>query len=215
MKQELKFRSLTWKVEKPSKSIDFLDLTIELEGNGTVNTKTYVKPLCLHLYIPPRSSHPKGVIKSLIFGTLRRFWIQNSRLKDFESHVTAFIGHLINRGYTKETLLPIFLEASESLNNRFKKARNVGEQLWEEPPTATPRTGIFVHWEHHPRDIGRQTIRQIFDETLTPALVESQVSPGQLTIAYSVPRSIGQCLTKTQLEEPPGYRVSSMLEPME
>ena len=88
MKQELKFGSLTWKVEKPSKSIDFLDLTIQLEGNGTVNTKTYIKPLCLHLYIPPRSAHPKGVIKSLIFGTLRRFWIQNSRLEDFESHVT-------------------------------------------------------------------------------------------------------------------------------
>ena len=124
----------------------------------------------------------------------------------------------MNRGYTKESLLPnFFLEASESLNDRFKKAQNVGEQLWEEPPTATPRAGIFIHWECHLRDIGRQMIRQIFNETLAPTIAESQVSPGSLTIAYFVPRSIGQCLTKTQLEEPPGYnlKVSSMLQPME
>ena len=123
--------------------------------------------------------------------------------------------HLLNRGYTPTTLMPIFQEASRHLNNKFNKAPKEGETLWEEPPTATPRSGVFVHWEYHTRDIGRQTIRQIFNETLAPALAESQVSTGQLTIAYSVPRSLGQCLTKTQLEEPPGYQVSSFFEPME
>jgi hypothetical protein len=214
MKREMQFGSLSWDVEPPARSVNFLDLTIAIEIDGSITTKTFVKLMNLHLYIPPTSAHPKGVLKSLIFGNLQRYWTQNSRRDDFIFAASAFYGHLLNRGYTNEVLAPTFQEAAATIDNKSKKLAVLGEQLWDPSTVPTPNH-LFIHWEYHPRDIGRQVIRQTFDETLAPALSESGLTVNQLTIAYSVPKSLGQCLTKTQLDEPPLDRVSSYIEPME
>lgn len=214
MSNEMKFGILDWEVEAPAKSVNFLDLTIQIDTNGTISTRTFVKPMNLHLYIPPLSAHPNGVLKSLIFGNLQRYWIQNSCRRDFISAAASFYGHLLNRGYTRETLTPIFQEAGAALHNKQQQPSSTDEPLWDsssEPPT----NHLFVHWDYHPRDIGRRAIRQIYDETLAPTLSESGLTVNKLTIAYSTPRSLGQCLTKTQLDEPPNDRVSSYIEPME
>ena len=216
MSEELKFGILRWKVDKLTKKVDFLDLTIAMDRKGEICTKTFVKRMNLHLYIPPASAHPIGTLKSLIFGNLQRYWIQNSKLEDFVSITKAFHGHLLNRGYSPVVLAGIFREAAASLNKKFNRTPARDEQLWDEDhPTTAPRSGTFIHWEYHPRDIGRRAIRQIFESTLAPALAESQVLAGQLTIAFSTPQSLGNCLTKTQLTEPPGYEVSRLAEPME
>ena len=91
-----------------------------------------------------------------------------------------------------------------------------GGTVWDEDhPANFPRRGTFIHWEYHPKDIGRRVIRQVFESTLAPALRDSQVPTGQLTIAFSTPQSLGNCLTKTQLTEPNGYEVSLLAEPLE
>ena len=212
MTQIMRFGSLHWDVETPKKEVNFLDLTITLESDGTITTKTFVKPMNLHLYIPPQSAHPKGILKSLIFGNLQRYWIQNSNRADFLSTAGAFLGHLQNRGYDKETLITLFQEAATSIDNKAaKRATTHTEELW---PAQQPRQDnrLFVHWEYHPLDIGRKAVRQAFNDTLAPTLTESGLKVTQLTIAFSVPKSLGQCLTKTQLEETAGNRVSSLLE---
>ena len=107
-------------------------------------------------------------------------------------------------------LTPLFQEAVISIDKKSIQETLRGEPLWD-PPTETPRNKLFIHWTYHPRDIGRQVIRQIFNETLAPTLSESGLNVGRLTIAYSAPRSLGQCLTKTQLEEAPDDRISSYL----
>ena len=216
MEHEMKFGALSWDVEVPARSVNFLDLTIAIETDGSITTKTFVKPMNLHLYIPPSSAHPKGTIKSLIFGNLQRYWTQNSRKEDFISATASFYGHLLNRGYTHDMLDPTFHEAAANIDNKMSGMLNgqMHEQLWD-PSQAAPANRLFVHWEYHPRDIGRRAIRQTFEETLAPALTESGLAVNQLTIAYSTPKSIGQCLTKTQLDEPPSDRVSSYLEPMD
>ena len=38
----------------------------------------------LYLYLCPSSAHPPGVLKGLIFGSLRRYWRQNSDIKDYK-----------------------------------------------------------------------------------------------------------------------------------
>ena len=42
--------TLKWKTEKPTKTVSFLDLTITLDKNGTLTTKTYQKEDNLYLY---------------------------------------------------------------------------------------------------------------------------------------------------------------------
>ena len=56
------FGLLTWEIEEPSHSVNFLDLTIEIR-DGHFFTKTYQKPTNLYQYIPPSSAHPPGMIK--------------------------------------------------------------------------------------------------------------------------------------------------------
>jgi len=72
MSNVMKFGILDWEVDTPAKKVNFLDLTIQIETDGTITTRTFVKPMNLHLYIPPLSAHPLGVLKSLIFGNLHR-----------------------------------------------------------------------------------------------------------------------------------------------
>jgi hypothetical protein len=214
MEHEMNFGSLSWEVEQPARSVNFLDLTIAIESDGSITTRTFVKAMNLHLYIPPTSAHPKGVLKSLIFGNLQRYWHQNSRRDDFIFAASAFYGHLLNRGYTTEVLNETFQEAAATIDNKSQKMAAMGEQLWDPSTVPTP-SRLFIHWDYHPRDIGRQAIRQIFERTLAPALSDSGLTVDQLTIAYSVPKSLGQCLTKTQLDEAPSDKVSSYIEPME
>ena len=212
MEQQLQFGQLDWEAAAPSKSVDFLDLTITLDPDGGFSTKTYVKAMNLHLYIPPASAHPKGVIKSLVFGTIQRYWTQNSKMEDFLSASQAFLGHLLNRGHTMEALAPLFKEVAELLATKARRAPAPEDPQWEPIPKSS-HGRFFIHWEYHPRDVGRKTVRQLFEETLSPVLSESGLPVRQLTVAYSTPKSIAQCLTKTQLEEPDGIRVSSYIEP--
>ena len=79
-----------WKVEAPTKEVNSLDLSIRLLENGTISVKSFAKDMNLHLYIPPGSAHPPGILKSPIFGNLQCFWIQNSSKDCYVSVVRAF-----------------------------------------------------------------------------------------------------------------------------
>jgi hypothetical protein len=78
----LPFGSLTWETTKLSNHVVFLDLKLNIDPTThRITTKTYQKLMNLFLYIPPHSAHPAGVLKSIIYGNLRRYWIQNSNTK--------------------------------------------------------------------------------------------------------------------------------------
>lgn len=62
---------LEWVCKDPSTSINFMDLTITIV-NGRLETTLFEKEQNLYLYIPPHSSHPRGVFTGLIFGQVLR-----------------------------------------------------------------------------------------------------------------------------------------------
>ena len=51
---------LEWICSKRCDKLDFMDLTISINGTK-FETTLYEKPMALHLYIPPNSAHPLGV----------------------------------------------------------------------------------------------------------------------------------------------------------
>ena len=65
------WHGLQWDCETPSLSVNFMDLTISIE-DGRAITTLYKKKRNLYLYIPPHSSHPKGVLTGLVFGQILR-----------------------------------------------------------------------------------------------------------------------------------------------
>ena len=63
---------LSWKLTHPSKSINFLDLTISINIHGSLQFRTSEKEMNLHLYPPPTSSHPAGTFKGFITSAIKR-----------------------------------------------------------------------------------------------------------------------------------------------
>ena len=74
------FGILRWEVEERCNQIDFLDLTIWINKENRIMTKTFRKPQNIYQYIPKQSAHPPGVGRAIIFGCMRRYRLQNFRI---------------------------------------------------------------------------------------------------------------------------------------
>jgi hypothetical protein len=122
------YSQLKWETTGLSNTTNFLDLTISINSTGIISTKTYQKPINLHLYIPPNLAHPPGVFKSMIYGNIRRYWLQNTYIHDFIDITKKIIERLLSRGYKKEKITSIFHEAAKKLDNAntTKRATNNG-----------------------------------------------------------------------------------------
>ena len=110
------FGILEWDIDEPSKQVDFLDLTLWIDGDKIL-TKTYQKPINLYQYITPTSAHPPGMIKGMIFGSLRRYFEQNSRTEDFWTIAMQLYHRLKARGWDRATLEPIFIAAYQRIQS--------------------------------------------------------------------------------------------------
>ena len=86
---------LEWETSPLSDSVDFLDLTISIGNNGQIEYKTYQKPYNLHLYVPNHSAHPQGAIKSLVIGSIERYWRQNCRREDYQKIIALLFQRLL------------------------------------------------------------------------------------------------------------------------
>jgi hypothetical protein len=207
IEKEMAFGKLPWEVNPPAREVNFLDLHITIRPDGGIVTRTFIKPMNLHLYIPPESAHSPGVIKSLIFGNVFRYWLQNSHTSDFVRVTKDLYCHLLNRGYRSEVLTPIFRQAAEEITARAKKTTASSSSAGN---TVTKQT--FLHWEYHPRDITRSDIRAVYNDILAPILTAPPLGIQRLTIAYKNPPNLRRLLTRTQLREPAGHRVSSYVD---
>jgi hypothetical protein len=209
---DMKYGRLEWEVDPPAREVNFLDLTLAIQPDGSITTRTFIKPLNLQLYIPPQSAHSPGVLKSIIFGNVFRFWSQNTHQSDYIAVIKDFYQALRNRGYRHEVLAPIFQSAASKIDQQARKPANATvEENRPRTKRMQEKKPMFLHWEFHPRDITRRDIRTLYTSTLEPAVSLSPLGVKQFTIAYSNPVSLRRSLTKTQLEEPEGKRASDYI----
>jgi hypothetical protein len=75
--------TLRWTCNGHVDSLIFMDLWISIGPDRHLIFQTYQKPMNLYLYMPPGSVHPGKMLRSLIFGRLRTYWLQNTHLRDF------------------------------------------------------------------------------------------------------------------------------------
>ena len=209
---------LKWDTELPTNQTNFLDLTINIDKNGHISTKTYQKPMNLFLYIPNNSSHPPGMTKSLIYGLLRTYYIQNTHHQDFINNAIKLYRRLLHRGHTRTNLNIMFTEAANTINNKFN--HNQTPQIQINPhknntkTTTTNNNNVFIHLPFHPRDISRKQIRINFQQTMETAShstcdirsynntpTNAPMSITQLTIAYSKGPNLFDILCSSTLKE--------------
>ena len=154
---------LDWSTTSLRTSVDFLDITISLSQSGTLSTRTYQKSENLFLYIPPHSSHPPGLMKSLIFGLLLTYYLQNTLATDFYRMTHLLFTRLQARGHLPENIRPIFLEATTWLEDRYNPM--VDDHSLTTTDTSPNDVNLFFHIPFHSRDISRRKIRDIYELT--------------------------------------------------
>ena len=135
------YPGLTWEFNKPSHRVDFMDLTISIH-NGKITTSLFEKPLNLHIYIPPHSAHPPGLLPGIVHSTLFRIFTLCSDPNDQILRTKVFFKRLQARGYKSNQIKPLFLKA-------IARAKNYSG------PSATKNndhTAVIFHLPFHPND---------------------------------------------------------------
>jgi hypothetical protein len=187
--------SLKWVVQNPTKRIQFLDLDLSLD-NSRITMETYQKPMNLYLYIPPLSAHPPSCFKGLIFGEIRRYWLQNTPEK-FQELLSKFVQRLVNRGHNLHTLTQILTKAASTLDSRLQN---------HDTPKKDDNNTLYIHWRYHPNGLQCSDIRQIFDKTL-----HSHLPYDSMHIAISRPKNLRDMLSKSALVLPKNINTHDLI----
>ena len=206
------FGILTWDIVDvtPSTSVNFLDLTLTIEGDRIV-TKTFQKKMNLYLYIPFASAHPTGCIKGTIYGLIRRYHAQNTYRHDYIHFVILLYRRLLERGWDRAYIRGLISEATATIESDNTKKRPPPARDGEEDDDI-PR--LFLHLQYHPHDIPRQEIQQEYQRHCAK-LFKKELGIDRPTIAYSRPKNVGDYVTQAKLHQAPGRLASTIMGELE
>lgn len=196
------FGILTWEFDAPGRSVNFLDMTLSIR-NGKIESRTYQKPMNLYLYLPSASAHTRGTIKGTIYGLMSRYHAQNTHRADYLHFVTLLYQRLLARGWQRDEIYSIFLDAAERIEARRNATTSPSDRNRLEKT-------IFVHLQYHPFDISRSDVRRLFDEHCADPFKE-HLDVERPIVAYSRPRNIGEYVTQARLHQPPGQSSSVIM----
>ena len=145
------FGLLKWKVERKGREVNFLDLTITINDSGRIETRTYQKPMNLYLYIPAASAHPLGVGKAMVYGSLRRYYLQNTHRKDYLKQIKLLFVRMKARGWSPELLKELMVKAAASLE--LPKPTSMITELEDD----NNNDRLFIHMKYHTRGINSKS----------------------------------------------------------
>ena len=194
------FPGLTWEFEDPSDKVNFMDLTITIK-KGHVSTSLFEKPLNLHLYIPPHSAHPPGLLPGIVHSTLFRIFTLCSDHDDRVLRTRVFFKRLQARGYKSDQIKPLFYKAI-SRAERYSGPTN---------STRNDHTSVIFHLPFHPNDPPSYKIQQAWrDNIASPRYhmplpnmrnpkAREKCNIERMIIAYRRPMNIGNILSHRNL----------------
>ena len=211
---------LVWGTTKPKKSMNFLDLHVWINGNR-ICTSTYQKEISKFPYIPGNSAHPAGLAKGLVCGLMERYWKQNSYKRDFQKFVSLLFERLIARSHKREDTVKVFKWASAKIKGKLRGQVEDDNQVIKK--SSVSNKNLFFHLKYHPKDISRQKIQDIYEKTCaTPDADkeslrsvmthrETRLNIEGLTVAYSRPKNLRDCLVQSRLVETSEINVETSL----
>ena len=158
---DLSFGTLHWTVNTPSHTCIFLDLSLRLE-HGKIYTTLYEKELNLHLYLPPDSCHPPGVLKGLIFGAFHHVLSLTNSRPDQIDILRRLSQNLLRRGYRHKLISNLFRAAY----NHYRDNPPINTET-EPTHDNLPETSVILHLPYHPRDPPSKEIQRHFRHLLS------------------------------------------------
>jgi len=149
----------------------------------------------LYLYILLLSSHPPTILKGLIAGELRRYYLLNNT-DGFINMLTKFISRLLNRGHKFEALAPLLLQTANSL-----------ESYANAPAQDNSLSTLYIHWTHHPKGLQRSDIQKTYNATLKDILPYNKMQ-----LALSRPKNLRDVLAKSTVTLLPNLAIDSLIQ---
>ena len=197
---------LPWKVTKPATKLVFLNVTVHLDvKSGKLSTVSFQKAQNLHSYLPSYSAHSQDCLRGMIFGFVRRYWLQNTNPEDYSYMIKLFAKRLTARGHSLPTVNKIITEAVSSLEiqmpnrkifiNNNKRSSNTGIN-----------ENLFYHAEYHPLGVKRELIQKAFKATLNKLGLYNK-----MTVCYNLPTNLRDLLMSSKLPNVPGCNPSDFL----
>ena len=186
---------LIFRAPPPSRTKPFLDVTWTIRSNGTIHTKTYRKPANLHMYLPAASAHQQDTLKGLIFGSMIRYYIQNSDTADFIEAAAFLHSSLRNRGHSRAALDALYLEAGKHIDRKLELRQPLITRKCKKPKLSKIGDTLYLHWQFHPNGIKRHTLRELYR-----ALLDGHTGFEKLVIAVSRPENIQDTLMSNNFE---------------
>ena len=149
------FGILTWEFETLSLSVDFLNLTINIEDIKSTS-KTYQETLNLYQYLMSQSNQPPCMIKGIIFSLMQNYRHQYTFLCNYNAMNTKRFYHHITRGWDQQTTKPWILKVDH----------NIQTEESVHPPTPGPSDDttaninacVFLHFEYHLNNMPKKTV---------------------------------------------------------
>ena len=143
LKQKMNsFPGLTWEFSQRSSMVDFMEMTITINDSNKLETTLFEKRLNLHLYIPPHSAHPPGLLPGIVYSTLFRIFTICSCEKDKLHRTKVFFKRLLARGYKGNDIRGLFHEA-------IKRAKSYAGPADDDN---TDHTSVILHLPFHLND---------------------------------------------------------------
>jgi hypothetical protein len=105
-------------VGPPSQMVDFMDMTLSIQ-HDRITTTLYEKPSNYHLYIPPHSCHPPGLLRGMVYGMVNRLHTLVSDKADRDARTISAFRHLQRRGYQPRDIHPLFSSAIAKAKDRI------------------------------------------------------------------------------------------------
>ena len=127
----------------------------------------------------------------------------NTHRKDYLRFTTLLFHRLLDRGWQREEIHPIFidsaalLEAHATTPKPLKKDDSMDDMA-------------LMHLQFHPNDVTRREIRQYYEKNCGE-LFREEIGIERFVIAYSRLHNIGEYITQAKLYEAPGVTSETIM----
>jgi hypothetical protein len=213
-------KKIRWEFTERSNQAIFLDLLITIGNDRKISTIIYEKPLNLYLYLPPHSTHPTGVLKGLVYGSITRIYRLTSDSNVCQDNINALYLRLKARGHKSDKLLPLFKDALHRLHTRSLQPETPAEGTTEEE---TDEKRVFFHLPFHPMDPPSNQVQRLFREemqlprgsnvplSMIPNHKNARLGTNRLIVCYHRPPNLGNLMSPRVLTAEQGPPVSAYL----
>ena len=117
-------------------------MTNTINKANKIEATIFEKKINLHLYIPPHSAHPPGLLPGIVYSTLFRIFTLCSSKDDKANCMRVFFKRLIARGYKGNEIQSLFHKAID------RAKTYIGHTTEDE----TNHNDVILHLPFHPND---------------------------------------------------------------